>query len=592
MNIVSKITFLCKYKYLPIDTYINGEKMNDIINWKELSELERIKYESNYLRGTLLESLADPITGSIAFADTQISKFHGLYQQFDRDLEKERKRQKLEPAYSFLIRVRIPGGVVTPKQWLQMDELSDQYANHTLKLTTRQAFQLHGVIKSNLKKTIQGINSALMDTIAACGDVNRNVMCHPNPSESELHAEVYEMARRISEHLLPSTTAYHEIWLDKKLIADSKKDVEPLYGDRYLPRKFKITIVIPPYNDSDVFSQDLGFIAIVVNNRIVGYNVAVGGGMGSTFGMPEAYPRLAEVIGFCLPEQVLDIAEKIVLIQRDNGNRQNRKRSRLKYTIDDHGIDWFKGELYKRLGFELQEPKSYAFTRNGDRLGWEKGTDSKWSLTLFVEGGRVADKNGFNFKSALREIAQNIEGYFILTGNQNLIIANVSAEDKKKVINILKSHGVLPGEISGLRQNSIACVALNTCGLAFAEAERYLPSLITKIETILDQHGLFKEEIVIRMTGCPNGCGRPYLAEIGFVGKSEGHYNLYLGGNFIGSRLNTLFKETLTEAEILNELTPIIADYASNRSKGEKFGDFVIRKQYVKETLKGIDFRH
>jgi len=566
--------------------------MNDIINWKELSELERIKYESNYLRGTLLESLADPITGSIAFADTQISKFHGLYQQFDRDLEKERKRQKLEPAYSFLIRVRIPGGVVTPKQWLQMDELSDQYANHTLKLTTRQAFQLHGVIKSNLKKTIQGINSALMDTIAACGDVNRNVMCHPNPSESELHAEVYEMARRISEHLLPSTTAYHEIWLDKKLIADSKKDVEPLYGDRYLPRKFKITIVIPPYNDSDVFSQDLGFIAIVVNNRIVGYNVAVGGGMGSTFGMPEAYPRLAEVIGFCLPEQVLDIAEKIVLIQRDNGNRQNRKRSRLKYTIDDHGIDWFKGELYKRLGFELQEPKSYAFTRNGDRLGWEKGTDSKWSLTLFVEGGRVADKNGFNFKSALREIAQNIEGYFILTGNQNLIIANVSAEDKKKVINILKSHGVLPGEISGLRQNSIACVALNTCGLAFAEAERYLPSLITKIETILDQHGLFKEEIVIRMTGCPNGCGRPYLAEIGFVGKSEGHYNLYLGGNFIGSRLNTLFKETLTEAEILNELTPIIADYASNRSKGEKFGDFVIRKQYVKETLKGIDFRH
>jgi len=566
--------------------------MNDNINWAELSELERIKYESNYLRGTLLESLADPITGSIAFADTQISKFHGLYQQFDRDLEKERKRQKLEPAYSFLIRVRIPGGVVTPKQWLQMDELSDQYANHTLKLTTRQAFQLHGVIKSNLKKTIKGINSALMDTIAACGDVNRNVMCHPNPAESELHAEVYEIARRISEHLLPSTSAYHEIWLDKKLIADSKKDVEPLYGDRYLPRKFKITIVIPPYNDSDVFSQDLGFIAIVENKRIVGYNVAVGGGMGSTFGMPEAYPRLAEVIGFCLPEQVLDIAEKIVLIQRDNGNRQNRKRSRLKYTIDDHGIEWFKSELYNRLGFELQEPRSYTFTRNGDRLGWEKGTDSKWSLTLFVEGGRVADKNGFNFKSAMREIAQNIEGQFILTGNQNLIIANVSVEDKKKVIIIMKRHGILPSDISGLRQNSIACVALNTCGLAFAEAERYLPSLITKIETILDQHGLYKEEIVIRMTGCPNGCGRPYLAEIGFVGKSEGHYNLYLGGNFIGSRLNTLYKETLTEDEILNELTPIIADYARNRNNAEKFGDFVIRKQYVKETLKGIDFRH
>ena len=566
--------------------------MNDIINWNELSELERIKYESNFLRGTLVESLADPITGSIALADTQISKFHGIYQQSDRDLEKERKRQKLEPAYSFLIRVRIPGGVVTPRQWLQMDDLSEQYANHTLKLTTRQAFQLHGVIKSNLKKTIQGINAGLMDTIAACGDVNRNVMSHPNPAESDLHAEVYEMARRISEHLLPSTTAYHEIWLDQKLIADSKKDVEPLYGDRYLPRKFKITVAIPPYNDSDVFSQDLGFIAIVINNKIAGYNVAVGGGMGSTFGIPEAYPRLAEVIGFCLPEQVLEVAEKTLLVQRDNGNRQDRKRSRLKYTIDDHGIDWFKAELYKYLGFELQEPQPYAFTRNGDRLGWKKGTDSKWSLTLFVEGGRVADKDNFNLKSALREIARNISGKFILTGNQNLIIANLVADEKKKVVEIFKKHHILPGEISGIRKNSIACVALNTCGLAFAEAERYLPSLITKIETILDQYGLFKEEIVIRMTGCPNGCGRPYLAEIGFVGKSEGHYNLYLGGNFIGTRLNTLYKETLTEDEILAELKPIIADYAGNRSNGEKFGDFIIRKQYVKETLKGSDFKH
>ncbi|HAQ21561.1 MAG TPA: sulfite reductase [Prolixibacteraceae bacterium] len=566
--------------------------MSDTINWNLLSEVEKIKYDSNYLRGTLVESLADPITGSIAIGDTQISKFHGIYQQSDRDLEKERKRQKLEPAFSFLIRVRIPGGVVTPQQWLQMDILSEQYANHTLKLTTRQAFQLHGVIKKDLKKTIQGINAGLMDTIAACGDVNRNVMCHPNPAESELHAEVYETARLISEHLLPSTTAYHEIWLDQKLIADSKKDVEPIYGDRYLPRKFKITVAIPPYNDSDVFSQDLGFIAIVENNRIAGYNVAVGGGMGSTFGMPEAYPRLAEVIGFCYPEQVLDVAEKIVLVQRDNGNRQNRKRSRLKYTIDDHGIDWFKNELHKNLDYELQEARPFNFTRNGDRLGWKKGTDSKWSLTLFVEGGRVADRNGFNLKSALREVAQHIDGQFILTGNQNLIIANVSADEKKQVSEILKKNGVLPGELSGLRQNSIACVALNTCGLAFAEAERYLPSLVTKIETILGQHELFKEEIVIRMTGCPNGCGRPYLAEIGFVGKSEGHYNLYLGGNFNGTRLNTLYKETLTEDEILAELTPIISDYAQNRIDGEKFGDFVIRKQYVKETLKGSDFKH
>ena len=566
--------------------------MSDSINWSELSELERIKYDSHYLRGTLVESLADRVTGALSFADTQISKFHGMYQQTDRDIDKERKRQKLEPAFSFLIRVRVPGGVVNSSQWLQMDAISEKYANHTLKLTTRQAFQLHGVIKGNLKKTIQQINLGLMDTIAACGDVNRNVMSHPNPAESPLHAQMYETARLISEHLLPSTTAYHEIWLDQTLIADSKKEVEPLYGDRYLPRKFKIAVVIPPYNDCDVFSQDLGFIAIVENNQIIGYNVVVGGGMGSTFGLPEAYPRLADEIGFCLPEQVVDVAEKVLMVQRDNGNRKDRKRSRMKYTIDDHGLGWFKNEVEKYLGYTFQESKPYSFTRNGDRFGWKKGVDSKWSLTLFVEGGRVADRDGFKLKSALREVANSIEGQFILTGNQNLVIANVTEEEKKTITLILKQFGVLPGEISGLRQNSIACVALNTCGLAFAEAERYLPSLISKIETILAQHQLLKEEIVIRMTGCPNGCGRPYLAEIGFVGKSEGHYNLYLGGNFIGTRLNTLYKETLTEDEILSELQPIIADYAQNRDLGEKLGDFVIRKQYVKATLQGSDFRH
>lgn len=585
MNVLVSIN---TYRFI----HYNLKEMSDTINWKELSELERIKYESNYLRGTLVESLADPLTGSLAFADTQISKFHGMYQQTDRDIDKERKRQKLEPAYSFLIRVRIPGGVVNPSQWLRMDSISEQYANRTLKLTTRQAFQLHGVIKTNLKKTIQEINAGLMDTIAACGDVNRNVMSHPNPSESPLHAEIHELARLISEHLLPSTTAYHEIWLDEKLIADSKKDVEPIYGDRYLPRKFKIAVVLPPYNDSDVFSQDLGFIAIVEKGNIVGYNVVAGGGMGSTFGIPEAYPRLADVIGFCLPEQVVDVAEKVLLVQRDNGNRQNRKLSRMKYTIDNGGLEWFVNEVQKYLGYELQPAKPYTFTRNGDRYGWKKGTNSKWSLTLFVEGGRVADKGEYKLKSALREVARNIKGQFILTGNQNLILANVTSEEKIIISQILKEHGVLPGELSGLRQNSIACVALNTCGLAFAEAERYLPSLITKIEAILELYGLLKEEIVIRMTGCPNGCGRPYLAEIGFVGKSEGHYNLYLGGNFNGTRLNTLYKETLTEEEILTELKPIIADYARNRLEGEKLGDFVIRKQYVKETLKGSDFRH
>ena len=564
--------------------------MSENIDWNILSELEKLKYDSNYLRGTLKDSLADPVTAAIAEADTQLSKFHGIYQQHDRDLEKERKRQKLEPAFSFLIRVRLPGGVATPAQWLQMDSLADTHANGTLKLTTRQAFQLHGVIKKNLKATIQGINAGLLDTIAACGDVNRNVMSHANPGESELHAEVYKLAGDLSAHLLPKTSAYHEIWLDKKLVAGGK-DEEPIYGDRYLPRKFKIGVAIPPYNDIDIFSQDLGFIAIEEKGKLIGYNVTAGGGMGSTFGIPEAYPRLADVIGFCTPDQVIDVAEKVVLVQRDNGDRTNRKHARLKYTIDDRGVDWFKAELNKYLGYELQPEKPFKFTRNGDRYGWKKGTDGKWSLNLFIEGGRVKDTETLKLKTALREVAEKVKDIqFILTGNQNLVLANT--DEKDKVNRILKKYGVWPMQLSGLRQNSIACVALNTCGLAFAEAERYLPTLMEKIEALLDEHGLLKQEIVIRMTGCPNGCGRPYLAEIGFIGKSVGHYNLYLGGNFNGTRLNTLYKETLTEEEILAELKPIIADYAANRKKGEGFGDFVIRQGYVKETKQGKEFKH
>lgn len=566
--------------------------MTDTINWKELSEVEKLKYDSNYLRGTLVESLANPITGAIADGDTQISKFHGMYLQWDRDLDKERKSQKLEPAFSFLIRLRMPGGRFTPEQWLKMDALSDKYANGTLKLTTRQTFQLHGVLKRNLKSTIREMNDSLMDTIAACGDVNRNVMSHANPAESPFHAEVIDLAQKISEHLLPNTTAYHEIWLDKKLIADSKTDVEPLYGDRYLPRKFKIGVIIPPNNDSDVFSQDLGFIAIVEKGKIIGYNVSVGGGFGSTFNMPETYPRTGTVIGFCNPDQVLNVAEKVLIVQRDNGNRQNRKQARLKYTIDRMGVDVFKGEVEKLLGFQLEKEKAYKLERNGDDFGWKKGTDGKWHLTYFVEGGRVKDEEKKQLKTALREIAKISDGDFILTGNQNLIVAGVSAATKKKVDALLKKYSVAPSEISGLRKNSIACVALPTCPLAFAEAERYLPTLITKIDKILSEYSLSQEEIVIRMTGCPNGCGRPYLAEIGLIGKSPGYYNLYLGGSFEGTRLNTLYRETISEEEILGELRPIIEDFAGNRNQGEHFGDFVLRKEYVQEIKEGKDFKH
>jgi len=417
-------------------------------------------------------------------------------------------------------------------------------------------------------------------------------MCHPNPAESEIHRNMIETANAISKHLTPKTTAYHEIWLDQKLIAGGEEDFEPIYGRTYLPRKFKIGLVIPPYNDCDVFSQDLGFIAIVENDELIGYNVAVGGGLGSTFGIRETYPRLAEVIGFCTPEQAVEVSEKVVLVQRDNGNRKDRKIARLKYTIDRLGIELFKALLFEQLGYQLQPAKPFKFVKNGDRFGWKKGIVEKWSFTLFVEGGRVKNNGQFKLKTALREIAQFHDGSFILTGNGNLILANASATVKKKIDQVLNKYQVKSEFISGLRKNSIACVALNTCGLAFAEAERYLPSLIDKIELILEIYGLLKDEIVIRMTGCPNGCGRPYLAEIGFIGKAPGRYNLYLGGNFTGSRLNTLYRETLVEGEILDVLRPILADYSVNRKKGERFGDFVIRREYVPATLKGSDFVH
>lgn len=565
--------------------------MNDTINWDILSEVEKLKYDSNYLRGTLLESLADPITGAISPGDTQISKFHGMYQQWDRDIDKERKSQKLEPAFSFLIRLRVPGGVVTPAQWLTMDSLADKYAIGTLKITTRQTFQLHGVLKKNLKTTLQSINKSLLDTISACGDVNRNVMSHANPSESPFYAEVIEMAKNIGNHLLPKTRAYHEIWLDEKLVADSKTE-EPIYGDRYLPRKFKIAVVIPPNNDCDIYSQDLGFIAIVENNKIVAYNIVIGGGLGSTFGLHETYPRIGNIIGSCTPDQVIDVAEKVVMVQRDNGDRQNRKLARFKYTIDKNGIDWVKNEIEKYLGYKLLAEVPVKFDRNGDKYGWKKGTDNKWHLTYFVEGGRVRDLENRKQKTALREIATITDGKFILTGNQNVIITGVSDAVKKKVDAILKLHNVSPTEISGLRKNSISCVALPTCPLAFSEAERYLPDLISKIDIILNEFGLSKEEIVIRMTGCPNGCGRPYLAEIGLIGKSPGYYNLYLGGSFEGTRLNNLYRETIQEDEILKELYPVIKDFAENRIENEHFGDFTIRKGYVAEIKEGKEFKH
>lgn len=539
--------------------------------------VEDIKARSNYLRGTIEDSLADEATGALAEDDTQLAKFHGFYQQDDRDLRAERTRQKLEPAHSFMIRVRVPGGVATPAQWLEMDRLARRYGNETLRLTTRQAFQFHGIIKRNLKPTIAAINEALLDTIAACGDVNRNVMCTPLAEKSDVHLDAYESAKAISAHLTPNTSAYHEIWLDKKRVAGSK-DHEPIYGATYLPRKFKIGVVIPPSNDVDIFSQDLGFIAIQSGGKLSGFNVTVGGGMGMHHGEPDTYPRLADTIGFCTPAQAVDVAEQVVKIQRDHGDRTNRKHARLKYTIDDNGLDWFRTELNRRLGFDLQAERPFGFLTRGDEIGWSHDASGQWHLAIFVPQGRLADVGDVKMLGALAAIARVHKGTFRLTANQNVIISGVADEDRRGIDRLLERHGVVSSEnTSPLRQQALACVALPTCALAMAEAERYLPEITEKLESLLARHGLENEPVSFRMTGCPNGCARPYLAEIALVGKAPGQYSLFLGGNNDGSRLNRLASENMNESEILETLDRWLEYFASERNPGETLGDFIDR---------------
>ena len=557
---------------------------------EKLAELEHIKYRSNYLRGSIQEGLDDEITGAIANDDTKLLKFHGSYMQDDRDIRDERRRQKLEPAYSFMIRVRVPGGTATADQWIAMDDISDQYANGTIKLTTRQAFQFHGILKRNLKSSMQSIHQAVMDSLAACGDVNRNVMCNPNPYQSDVHKEVDTLASQISDHLSPRTGAYHEIWLDGEKVVDTKEEVEPMYGKTYLPRKFKIGIAVPPSNDIDVYSQDIGLISIIEDDKLVGFNVTVGGGMGMKHGNTDTYPQVGRLLGYIDKDKAVEVSEAILTIQRDYGNRTNRLNARFKYTVDKYGVDWIRNELNNRLGWEIEEVKPFEFEHNGDRYGWTEGS-GKWHFTLFVQNGRVKDTKDYQLKTALRKIAEIHDGDLRLTPNQNLIIANVDESNKDNIQKIIDEYGITDGEhYTGLRRNSMACVAFPTCGLAMAESERYLPTLINKIEGLLDEAGLNEEEITIRMTGCPNGCARPALAEIAFIGKAPGKYNMYLGGGFAGDRLNKLFKENIGEDEILESLKPILIQYGKEKDEGEHFGDFVIRKDIIKETYSGQDF--
>lgn len=560
-------------------------------NEQKLAANEYIKTRSNYLRGSLAEELLDVSTGAISEDSQQLIKFHGSYMQDDRDLRPDRRKHRLEKAYSFMIRIRVPGGVATPAQWLATDALCEKYGNKDFKLTTRQAFQLHGIIKSNLKRTIQEINQAAMDTIAACGDVNRNVMCNPNPHLSHIHAAALKAAQEISDHLTPRTRAYHEIWLDGEKVESSEQEEEPIYGKTYLPRKFKITIAVPPSNDVDIYANDLSFIAIVEKDKLVGYNVAVGGGMGMTHGSEETFPRIADVIGFCKPEQVIATAEAVVKVQRDFGCRTDRKHARLKYTVQDHGVAWFLDKVNEYQGWKLEAAKPFVFENNGDRYGWVTDEKGNSHLTLFIEGGRIIDRPGMQIRTGLKEIAKIHTGDFRLTANQNAIIANVTPEQRPLIEALVEKYNLEDGKKrSALRLSALACVALPTCALSLAEAERYLPKLIDELEKTLESEGLRHDAITIRMTGCPNGCARPFIAELGFVGRGPERYNVYLGGGHAGQRLSKLYKADVPAAEIKALLKPIFKRYAKERNEGEKFGDFVIRAGIVAATIQGDDF--
>lgn len=558
---------------------------------------EDIKIESNYLRGTIAKGLADSSTGAIAAADQQLTKFHGTYQEDDRDLRDERKAQGLEPAYIFMIRCRLDGGVATPEQWLKMDAISDDHGNHTMKLTTRQTFQFHGVVKGKLKSAMRAINKALMTTMAACGDVNRNIMCSVLPTQSAYHKDVHQIAGRISDHLLPSTTAYHEIWIkdenDKKtqVAGNAVVDHEPLYGPTYLPRKFKITIAVPPNNDTDVYAHDIGLIAIKNDKgRLAGFNVLVGGGMGVTHNNKKTYPRTGSLIGYADVSEVHIVCEKIMLVQRDHGDRKNRKHARLKYTIDDMGVDIFKGRVEDLLGYKFEPARTFEFVSNIDTFGWQRDETGLNYFTMFIENGRIEDTPDFAMKTGLREIAKLSKGEFRLSPNQHLVLSNIADEDLVVIKEMLKRYKLDNLKFSGLRLSSSACVAFPTCALAMAESERYLPQLISKLEACLEENGLRHNSIVMRMTGCPNGCARPWLAEVAFVGKSYQFYNMYLGGGYHGQRLNKLYKSSIGEEEILAIMKPLFTRYAKERQEGEHFGDFVIRIGVIKPTKDGKAF--
>ena len=552
----------------------------------KLSDNERLKAQSNHLRGTIKEDLDDMLTGGFNGDNFQLIRFHGMYQQDDRDLRAERAKQKLEPLQNLMLRARLPGGIITPKQWLTIDSFAGENTLYgSIRLTTRQTFQYHGVLKPKLKAMHQLLSKAGIDSIATAGDVNRNVLCTSNPVESVVHQQAYEWARKISEHLLPKTRAYAEIWLDGEKLESVKLEEEPILGGNYLPRKFKTAVVIPPQNDVDVHANDLSFVAIAQDGQLVGFNVLVGGGLAMTHGDKNTYPRKASDFGFIELDNVLAVAEAVVTVQRDWGNRTERKNAKTKYTLERVGVDTFKQEVERRANMQFGQSRAYEFTGRGDRIGWVEGVDNLHHLTLFIQNGRILDYPGKPLKTGLVEIAKIHPGDFRMTANQNLIVAGVPADMKHTIETIARKHGLISDELSAQRQNSMACVALPTCPLAMAEAERYLPEAVTLVEQILSRHGLADESIIFRISGCPNGCSRAMLAEVGLVGKGPNRYNLYLGGNRQGTRIPKMYLENATEQHIMQTLEQLVARWAVERLAQEDFGDFVIRAGIVAEVI-------
>ena len=551
---------------------------------EKLSVIEKIKTESNGLRGSIMESLQDELTGAIREDDQAVIKFHGMYQQDDRDRREERAEKKLDRLYSFMIRLRLAGGFLKPEQWVATHHIAGEHSTGVIKITSRQTVQLHGLIKSHIKPTIQAFNEANLNSIATCGDINRNVLCSSNPGESPIHEQVFKYAEKISDLLMPKTRAYYEIWMDDEKLVDKKDEEDPLYQDRYLPRKFKIAIAIPPNNDVDVYANDLGLIAVIENNELKGFNLAIGGGLATTHGNPDTYARLATVIGFTdTEEKTLSAIYEVLTIQRDYGNRSDRKLSRLKYTVDKVGVEWFKEELEKRIGFKLEKERPIKMTSRVDHFGWKQNEAGKWYYTLLVENGRILDTEKLPLKTALLEVAKTGKANFRFTCTQNLILSDIVETDKNAIHQILFQFGIIEHteNSSAIRKNSMACVALPTCPLALAEAQRYFPELITKIEPILKNYGLEDDGIVMRMTGCPNGCARSYAAEIGFIGTAAGKYNLHLGGDRQGERLNKIYRESLEEPQILQLLEKLFQIYSNEKFESESFGDFSVRKEWV-----------